>query len=475
MLGALLQRFRRDKPAEVRTRSFDGAGGGRRWQNAGSFGAVNPETLAGAAPMRRRAQYYAHNNPHAAAGIEAHVSNLVGSGIRPASKHPDATTREAIQRAFNAWCSQADADGVLDFYAMQSLAAREMVGAGECFAHMVTDRTARGVPLKVRLIDAELVDVAHTMMLANGRWIVGGVEFDTAGRRAAYYLLRRQPTSLFTSYYPPIRISAADICHLFRPMAAGQVRGFSWFAPVLSRLNDLDKLEDANLFRAQLAAMFAGFVTDASGDPAAAPLPSVTGTDDFPVMEPGTIQSLPPGTDIRFSTPAEVTQIAEFMRHELRSIAAGLGVPDHLLSGDLSQVNYSSIRAALVEFRRRIESIQYGCIIHQFCRPIWERFIVTAVLSGVIDAPDFESRMDDYLAAEWYPPKQPWVDPLKDGQAEALAVASGFKSRRQVVAEQGYDIEDVDTEIASDQQREKALGLDFTVPKSDQRQTSAAS
>jgi capsid protein len=81
------------------------------------------------------------------------------------------------------------------------------------------------------------------------------------------------------------------------------------------------------------------------------------------------------------------------------------------------------------------------------------------VLSGAIEAPDFETQIEDYLAVEWYPPAQEWVDPLKDAEAEELAVANGFKSRRQVVTARGYDIEQLDAEIAADRAREKTLGI----------------
>ncbi len=86
------------------------------------------------------------------------------------------------------------------------------------------------------------------------------------------------------------------------------------------------------------------------------------------------------------------------------------------------------------------------------------------MLAGELAAPDFESRPAEWLAAEWYPPTQPWVDPLKDQQAEALAVANGFRSRRQVVAAQGYGVEELDTEIAANRTREASLRLSFGVP-----------
>ena len=289
------------------------------------------------------------------------------------------------------------------------------------------------------------------------------MEFDAAGNRVAYHILRRRPTDLFAGYGQPIRLPAADVLHLFQPLAPGQVRGISWLATILARLHELDQLEDAHLIKQKISAMFAGFITDVNGTGGSQPFDGQqSGSLLVSGLEPGTLKVLPSGTDIKFAEPREATEAVEFLRLQLRAVAAGLGVPSHLLTGDLTQANYSSLRAGLVEFRSRVEAVQFGIVVHQLCRPIWERFVTMAVLTGAIEAPDFETRIEDYLAAEWYPPAQAWVDPQKDAEAEAIAIATGLKSRRQSVAERGYDIEELDAEIAADRAREKALGLDFT-------------
>lgn len=69
--------------------------------------------------------------------------------------------------------------------------------------------------------------------------------------------------------------------------------------------------------------------------------------------------------------------------------------------------------------------------------------------------------MTGETAAEFYPPAQPWVDPLKDTQATREAIAAGLMSRRQAVAALGYDVESLDREIAADRAREAALRLSF--------------
>ncbi|MBN8934797.1 MAG: phage portal protein, partial [Rhizobiales bacterium] len=60
-----------------------------------------------------------------------------------------------------------------------------------------------------------------------------------------------------------------------------------------------------------------------------------------------------------------------------------------------------------------------------------------------------------------------WLDPLKDVKAEREAIAGGLISRRESVASRGYDIEEVDQEIADDNARAKRLGLAFDAPPPD--------
>ena len=42
-----------------------------------------------------------------------------------------------------------------------------------------------------------------------------------------------------------------------------------------------------------------------------------------------------------------------------------------------------------------------------------------------------------------------------------MAVRNGFKSRSEVVSELGYDVEEIDQEIAADQKHASELGLNF--------------
>ncbi|MGP2492292.1 phage portal protein [Mesorhizobium sp. PUT5] len=421
--------------------------------------------LASRGTLASRARYLAGNNALAASAVEAWVSALVGTGVKAQAQHPDDAIRAALNLAHELWTDEADADGLTDFYGLQALMVRRLVIDGELFAILgnVDDR------LRIRVVEAEQVDGSLNRDLASGR-IVQGVEFDRAGRRVAYHVYPERPGMPFAVVQQPVRIPAEDVAHLFRPELPGQVRGISWFAPVIMRMADLDGWRDAQLMRQRVAATLAGFVTTTDGS--GAPFDGEQrGANLIGGLEPGTLKYLDPGQDIRFSTPANVgAEVIDFATLTEREIAVGLGLPASILTGDLSDVNYSSIRAGLVEWRRRIEALQHGVLAFQALRPIWRRWATLEVLSGRV-----ETTVDAAMGVKFIVPKQQWVDPAKDVQAELDAIAGGLMSRREAVTSRGVDVEALDAEIAADNQRAASLGLTFQHrPAANQNQPPAA-
>ena len=177
---------------------------------------------------------------------------------------------------------------------------------------------------------------------------------------------------------------------------------------------------------------------------------------------PGSMQVLLPGESVQFSDPADVGgQYSEFMRTQLRAVAAGLSLTYEQLTGDLSGVNYSSIRAGMLEFRRRMEQLQRMVLIHQFCRPVWQRWMDQAVLSGALEMPGYRKQWRKYQAVKWIPQGWSWVDPQKETNASILAIRSGLMSRAEAVSRNGLDVEQLDSEVAADNIRADDLDLAF--------------
>ncbi len=106
--------------------------------------------------------------------------------------------------------------------------------------------------------------------------------------------------------------------------------------------------------------------------------PLVFGDNGLPMvaLEPGTMQELAPGEEVEFNNPpGTAADYPNFMKQQLMAIAAGIGLPYELLSGDMAGVSDRALRLIINEFRRRIQQIQHNQIIFQFCRPVWNRWL----------------------------------------------------------------------------------------------------
>jgi capsid protein len=112
-------------------------------------------------------------------------------------------------------------------------------------------------------------------------------------------------------------------------------------------------------------------------------------------------------------------------------------------------------------------------MVYQLCRPIWKRFMAEAVMAGALSITPAQFRADErnLSRVKWITPKWEWIDPLKDRQAEALAVRMGFKPRSDVQNAEGYDPEEVDAAITADNERADAADL---ILDSDPRRTTGA-
>ena len=464
---------------------YDGAGRGRRtlaWA-IGNPGAVSALAFAQDA-LRRKSRDLVRRNCWAAAGVEAFVANAIGTGIKPQSMLADETQRTAIHALWWDWGEACDAAGLTDFAGLQALATRAMVEGGEALLRLRYRHPDDGLPvaLQLQVLEAEHLPLSLNTELDHGHVVRCGIEFDRLGRRVAYHLYQSHPDDGALAPMSragglgTVRVPADEVVHLYRPLRPGQIRGEPWLARALVKLDELDQYDDAELVRKKTAAMFAGFITRQSPeDPLVGEGQSDANGVALAGLEPGTLQILEPGEDIRFSQPADVgASYGDFMRQQFRAVAAAMGITYEMLTGDLTQVNYSSIRAGLLEFRRRCEAIQHAVIVHQLCRPVWRAWMDQAVLEGALQLPGYARRRRHYQAAKWIPQGWQWVDPLKEFNALKLAIRAGLMSRSEAISAYGYDAEDIDREIAADNARADDLGLVFdSDPRHDQTPAAA--
>lgn len=455
---------------------YRSAGSGRRSEGwSTTVEGVNSILFADGYKLLQRSREQVRQNPWASNAIESYVSNAIGNGHKPHPQHSNPDVRKAITKAWNRSNDEMDSDGLLPFDGMQALIARAALEGGESFVRMMTALDSDlSVPFQLRIMEAEQLPTYYMSFpsIASGNVIRMGIEMDMdTRRRVAYHFYQEHPYETVMFPFPAqkfVRLPAGDIVHHYKPLRPGQIRGIPWLAPVLAQLFELDQIQDAELARQKTQALFAAFIVQNSGEGGVfdestktTSNPSGAGALDtaLPGLEPGTMIKLLAGEDIRFSEPKGSTGFADFMRVALHAVAAGMGITYEQLTGDLKEVNYSSIRAGLVEFRRRIEQFQYSIFAFQVLRPIWRRWMETAVLAGVLPFRDWIENRAEYESVLWQPPGFDWVDPLKDVQASILAIRAGLDSRDRLIRERGMDPEAVDQDNKLGQDRANGLDL----------------
>ena len=456
--------------------AYEAAGTGRRlgtWrpQQVGP----NIAVLRDLDLLRRRSRDATRNNAWIGQGIRSLVSNEIGTGITPRSLASDENFRKEADKLWARWTKVADADGILDFNGLLALASRTRIEAGEIFIRMRPRNLSDGlpVPFQLQLLEPEFVPINRNTQTAQ-RTIRSGIEFNKLGARTAYWMHRSHPADGFfgvTNFnIETVPVPAKNVIHHYAPLRPGQIRGLPWTVQALIKSKDFDEYDDAELIRKKNRSSYTGAITrqnygeeDYKFDPFTGE-PIDRNANDVPIMnvETGSMFNLLPGESVTmFDGDSTGGGYADFVRMQLLGVAAGLGLPYEFLTGDLSKVNDRLMRVVLNEFHRLVEQTQWHIIIPQICDRVWKHFIDMAVLAGALDAPGYEQNREDLIAVEWRPDGWSYIHPLQDVQAKRLAVRSGFESRSAVVAERGWNAEDVDRQNSEDKKRAAQLGLTY--------------
>lgn len=417
-----------------------------------------------------RGREAARNKAHAKKFLRLCTTNVIGpSGVQIspavniAENKPDDLARKALKDAFAVWGEDPEVTGLYSWHDLQNTLLRTVVSDGEVFIRRLRGKQYGKYRYQLQLIDPTRVPVDLKKELSNGNRIFAGIEYTPYGRPVAYYVTNEAPHMHgVTSYQEATRIPAEEMIHLYAVEMIGQKRGFSWLAGSLPLLHHLDKYTEASVVNARVGASKMGFFEQ---DPEHLDVPDDDEEEDIPMdADPGTFDVLPVGMKFSQWNPQfPQGEYEGFVKTNLHIVASDLGVSYASLSGDLSSVNFSSIRFGVLPEQDFYLSVQ-NWLIKRFYTVVYRDWVEQAVLHKAVrigNTPLKLERIDQYEQARYQGRRWKYVDPTKEVNSERLQHKGMLKPISQTIRERGDDPEAVFTEMSEDMERiAKAIGVD---------------
>lgn len=423
--------------------AFDGASQGFRLQQKGLLrGSPDSYAARELQLLWARSHHLCRNNPAAVTAKNRLVAHQIGTGIKVKWDN------KKVQKAWDEFVADPSADGFGSIHNIQSVWGGALFESGEVFTRMLIKKGKGKIPLKLQVLEAEQLDPRYSMPN-----IRNGIQFEASGLSPTYYhFWKRHPShNLMAKLNERVAVKAESVLHMFNRDRPGQWRGIPKLTPAMLTIYEMDELTDAALVR-QKAAQAVGWIikkTEAGALPllggmeeVAEELPAETeddmGGSKIQKILPGGVHYLQKDEDFTFASIDDIgSNFVSLLEHNWRMIASCLDVTYEQLTGDLSGANFASMRAGLIEFRKRITLSQQLVFVNLGMIPLTEYF---KELCSV-----YINREAGAARATFVFPKQEWVDPLKDAQADVLEIRAGLATLRAKLEERG--VEDVEEHI----------------------------
>jgi lambda family phage portal protein len=419
----------------VPTRTSEGFGG------ANTFRFQSNEERHQLMSARDRAIQAFNNNPVAKTLLKTETDNVIGDGLnfQPTSDD-EAWNREAKDRYYQ-WLDVASVRGpdYLGGCELQRVLWMRSRIAGDIGWILV----ARGPESRIQVVPSQ------NIVTPDGQWgdrtIYDGVKFDEFGAPLTYYVLYQDQQGNFARRFEPV--SARDFVFLPHSTDPAAARGESALTCVLELLNHLDRYVDGLSLAAWMATVFGLMFKEPTASKQFQGLGSLINsagqTQRAITLENGQIKYMAPEGEIAQVDAKQPHQYSDnLIRALFRMIGQPFDMPLEVLAKDMSSVNFSSARVGLLPFYRacRIRAAHFGTR--------WSRTIRFWLSRERLRADDDPRRWKTPFPANYWNHELlvnawPYTDPVSESQADLLQMDMGTKSPQQVIAERGYDAEQI--------------------------------
>ena len=425
--------------------------------------------------MVARSRDAAQNNGYAKRFLGLLKTNICGpdgfkfqAATRTNKNKPDSLLNDTLEDLFEEFSKVGNFDVTeqLSRKEAEHLFIQTLATDGECIVRLVDGFENNDFRFAIQFIDSELLDVELNKSLTNGNVIRMGVEFNPWRKPVAYWFTNYD-TRKESAYYQSAkhsRIPAEEIIHTFLKMRVNQTRGVPWMHAALSEMDDLHGYKEGAIVNARVGAAKMLAITTPTGNELAYDSIDSQGYK-YEEVSPGLIKEYPAGTEFHnFDPTYPHAQYESFIKTTLRGMSSGLEVSYNALASDLEGVNFSSIRAGVLEDREFWKTTQVWCIDH-FCNQVYNAWLHRQLLQGTIKVkgqPLDIMREDKCQNVIFQGRRWDWVDPLKDMSANEKAQQMGVKSLSQIIRDMGRDPDEVWEEIQAEREKLAELGINIT-------------
>lgn len=445
----------------------------------------------------------ATSNPLIATAVLNLTTQAVGTGLTLSAK-PDAEAlgisdsdaralSDRLEKAWARWANNPDECDWAGRHTLHQLAAawyQSYLLNGESVAVFEWKRFA-GNEFFTKLKGLDSTQIARDVTLKHNQNvdIWSGVGF-VNGRLHGYALRDQTPLGALTQNnqwkYEPARTpwGRHRILHVYQLSEFRQIRGLSPLVGGLTPAHEENTLTEFELASAMLQTQYA--LTVESALPPAAALDGLqinerAGNTETWVREreeiysrakitpePGTINHLAPGDKLvmhRAQAPNDTYQ--SFDKNLTRRTAKAVGLAVEDIDGDYSQTSFSASRLAMalpheINMRRRND------VVVPFYKAAYENLVEEVIQRDLIElppnAPDFTAATKAaFCCCKFIGKGIVSPDPKKTAEANLMLLENGLKTRTDILAEDGKDLEQHLQELAAEQALLEKFGLNHII------------
>ncbi|WOO34939.1 phage portal protein [Anaerocolumna sp. AGMB13020] len=413
--------------------------------------------------VRARARDLERNSDMATSVVKAFKRNIIGGGFKLQARTSVPEINNKLEEYWKEWCKKENCDvtGVQSFNQLLRMAVqRKKVDGGILFIKRYTDDGL--IPFKLQAIE---VDELAKDAVTNGERVVGGIKYNEYNKPLGYYIKQYDIDGYTIN--EPVYIPAKDVIFIYSKKRPSQIREMSDMAPTVTRIRDINEFMTAVSVKERIAACLAVFIKKNNPNGAGGFDKRNNNNANTPekkydgkTLIPGMIRELNVNEDaITINPSGQATDAAAFVKLQQRLIASGQGISYESTSRDMSEVNYSSARQGSIE--DDLEYTEDGELIEEFMAEVYEAFVTCIYLTGLIKFKDFYTKKQDYIKHEWVKAPKRWIDPVKEANANKIALATGQKTLKDIAAENGRDWREVVDEMAEINDYANKKGLDL--------------